>query len=305
MKVSIFRVLIVTLFFLTQSSCTVLWQDWGGKNIRKGVSSSLVDYLYPNGQIPPKHDNNVPNLHLPLTVGLAFVPSNNSNTPGLTEAHKAELLEKVKAQFKDRKYVRDITVIPDTYLKSTKGFESVDQIARLYGLDVMALVSYDQVVHSDDTKASIFYWTIVGAYIVKGSKNDVQTFVDTAIFDVKTHKLLLRAPGIDKIQATSTLVNSVEELRKNRENGFENAIVNMIGNLDKELDVFKERIKQDKSVTVTKSQGYGGGSFGWFSILVLLAFAALTRQMHSDRLLRSLFCVPFRKLHSNTKERAQ
>lgn len=60
------------------------------------------------------------------------------------------------------------------------------QVARLYGVDVMALVSYDQVIHTDDTKASLLYWTIIGAYIIKGSQFDTATFVDTAVFDINT-----------------------------------------------------------------------------------------------------------------------
>ena len=46
-----------------------------GSDGRRGVSSSLVDYLYPEGQVPPKYEETVPHLRLPLTVGLAFVPS--------------------------------------------------------------------------------------------------------------------------------------------------------------------------------------------------------------------------------------
>ena len=273
-------------FVILLNGCTTLWQDLGESEIRKGVSSSLVDYLYPDGKAPPNQDRTIPNLTLPLTIGVAFVPSSSSDTPGLTEAHKAELLAKAKEQFKDRDFISNIQIIPDTYLKSSRGFESVDQLSRLYGLDVIALVSYDQVVHTDDTKASIFYWTIVGAYLIKGSKNDVQTFVDTAVFDTKTHKLLLRAPGINKIEATSTLINSVEETRKNREKSFEFAMDDMVKNLDTELTSFKERIKQDKSVTITKSAGYGGGLFGWLELSVLSTIAltsALTRTRRKRR----------------------
>ena len=72
---------------------------------------------------------------------------------------------------------------------------ALEQTARLYGLDVMALVSYDEVAHSTETTSSLRYWTIVGDTVVKGNKNDVRTFVDTAVFDVPTHKLLFRAPG--------------------------------------------------------------------------------------------------------------
>lgn len=46
-----------------------------GSDGRRGVSSSLVDYLYPEGQVPPQYEETVPHLRLPLTVGLAFVPS--------------------------------------------------------------------------------------------------------------------------------------------------------------------------------------------------------------------------------------
>jgi len=247
-----FLFLIFILSLVALSGCTARWQELDRVEVRRGVTSSLVDYLYPNGEVPP-HGKNIPTLHIPLTVGLGFVPSGSFDTPGLSEAHKAELLEKVKAQFKDKEYIGEILIIPGTHLKSSKGFEDVDKISNLYNLDVLALVSYDQVVHSGDTKASFFYWTMVGAYLIKGSKNDVQTFVDTSIFDVKTHKLLLRASGIDKIEATSTLINSVEDQRKHREAGFENAIVNMIVNLEKEQALFRERIKKDKSVTIIRN----------------------------------------------------
>ena len=242
-----------------------------GNNVRQGVSSSLVDYLYPNGEVPPDYDENIPDLSPPLRVGLAFVPAHSNDLEGLSEANKNTLLEKAKELFSDREFIKEITIIPDTYLRSGKGFQTIEQVSRLYHLDVIALVSYDQVVHVDDTKASIFYWTVVGAYFVKGSKNDVQTFVDTAIFDVKTRKLLLRAPGINRIEATSTLVNSTEEMRKAREKSFSLAMSDMTANLNEELGRFKERIKKDKSVAVTYRPGYGGGGALGPPIIILLA----------------------------------
>jgi len=274
-------VIALSLFLV---SCTSFLHQMMGNDVRQGVSSSLVDYLYPNGEIPPRYDQNISNLQLPLHVGLAFVPSRSTNVEGLSEANKNELLEKVKEAFSNREFIKEITIIPDTYLRSGKGFETVDQVARLYGLDVIALVSYDQVAHVDDTKSSILYWTVVGAYFVKGSKNDVQTFVDTAIFDVKTHKLLFRAPGINKIEATSTLVNSAEEMRNAREKSFSLAMADMTDNLAKELDKFKERIKKDQSVIITHREGYGGGSaFGTGSILVLSCLLAAKYGLRSRR----------------------
>lgn len=261
------------------SGCASLWQEVASSGgARQGVSSSLVDYLYPSGEQPPKVDGVIPNLQVPLRVGLAFVPSNSPNTPGLSEASKAELLGQVRDAFKSRDFIAHIEVIPETYLRSRRGFESLDQVGRLYQLDVMALVSYDQVVHSDDRASSILYWTVVGAYVVKGSKNDVQTFVDTAIFDIPTRRLLFRAPGVDKRSENTTLIGSADELRQSREESFAQAMADMTRNLAEELDAFRERIKQDKSVVVTERPGYSGGGAAPGLGLLLVVCACLRRR---------------------------
>lgn len=271
------KILGFLVVFFSLTGCTNMWLDFTeyfmGRGERKGVSSSLVDYLYPGGRVPPKHDEKIPHLDLPLRVGLAFVPAPSKNVRGLSEAHKTELLNNVKRSFGERDFIKEIMIIPDTYLRSAKGFEGVDQIGRLYDLDIMALVSYDQVVHADDTKASILYWTIVGSYFIKGSVNDVQTFVDTAIFDIKTHKLLFRAPGINKTESTSTLINSAEAMRKSQEESFDLAMADMTKNLDMELKIFKRRVHEEKIAQVTYKpsyQGGGGGTFGIYGILLLL-----------------------------------
>lgn len=272
-KLKLFTVLVAAIMLI---ACTTAWHDLGGNSSRSGVSSSLVDYLYPRGEEPPPFDETVPQLNLPLRVGLAFVPSSKRNTEGLSEAHKLLLLSRVKTAFKDREFIKSISIIPDTYLRSAKGFKSIDQIARIYGLDSIALVSYDQVSHTEDTKASILYWTIVGAYFIKGSVNDVQTFVDTSVFDVKTHKLLFRAPGVHESRGSDTLVNTIEETRKRRAESFDMAMEDMTQNLNDEMNVFVERVKTEKVATVVHRPGYsgggGGGALGWLSLLPLMLF---------------------------------
>ena len=122
----------------------------------------------------------------------------------------------------------------------------------MYSLDVIALVSYDQLAIADDRTSSFLYWTIVGAYVIKGSQNDVRTFVETAIFDVTTRKLLLSAPGINELISTSTLINLPEEMRKAREESFTIAMDDMTTNLETELVQFEKRIKEDKSVLIAE-----------------------------------------------------
>ena len=52
---------------------------------------------------------------------------------------------------------------------------------RLYAVDLMALVSYDQVTHGDTNEWSLGYLTIVGMYVLKGNRYDVSTVVDLAV----------------------------------------------------------------------------------------------------------------------------
>jgi len=262
--------LMVIAFFLT--SCASYFEEG-----RRGVSSSLVDYLYPDGQVPPQHEETTPHLRLPLTVGLAFVPSQQGSSFALPEAKKTRLLEEAKQKFVGLDYVKEIVIVPETYMRSSKGFEGVGQIARLYGLDIVALVSYDQVAVTSETKSSVLYWTIVGAYFIKGNQNQATTFVDTAVFDVNSRKMLFRAPGVSDVQQSSTLVEVSQVNREAREKGFELAMADMSENLAVELDRFKEKIKEDKSVQITHRQGYGGGGGIQWPFLLMLAGLAIVR----------------------------
>jgi rhombotail lipoprotein len=270
MKITISKAITTAVLALFLASCASL-----GSETRRGVSSSLVDYLYPDGEVPERHTETTPNLRLPLTVGLAFVPAQGRTSYSLPEAKKALLLEEVKQEFIDLDYVQEINIIPETYMRSSRGFEGVGQIARLYGLDVVALVSYDQVTVTSENEASLLYWTIVGAYVIPGNVNQATTFVDTAVFDVRSRKMLFRAPGVSDIEQSSTLVGVRREKRDTQERGFEVAMADMTQNLSAELDRFKARIKEDNSVQITHRQGYGGGGGVQWPFLVLLGGMAI------------------------------
>lgn len=238
-------------------------------SMRTTNSSSLVDFLYPKGELPPAYEATVPNLPLPLTVGIAFVPGLDANAP--TEARKNELLSKTQAAFEGRPYISQIVVIPDVYMRSGHGFGTVDQVARLFNLDVIALVSYDQVENTDPNALSLTYWTIVGAYIVPGSRHEASTFIDTAVFDVQTHKLLFRAAGVSTTKGYSTGMGEDARRRALMGEGFDDAMADMTTHLNQEVDAFKVRAKEEKTVTMSYRDNYKGGvgaMEGW-SLLLL------------------------------------
>ena len=260
---------------LLLTGCSTMW-NWSG-GARSGTSSSLVDYLYPDGQEPPDVEQTIPYLELPLRVGIGFVPG-QSGYGTISEATKMQLLAKVKAEFIDREYISHIEVIPDTYLRSSSGVIGMQQVARLYDVDVMALVSYDQVAVSEENPTGLLYWTIVGAYLIKATSNEVQTFVDTAVFDVDTARLLFRAPGAHTMSDRSTLVEAGEVVRKAKGESIAAAMEQMTGNLAVELDRFQERVKDDPSVAKTQWRpGSGGGAIGLWMLGLLALIGNRTR----------------------------
>ena len=268
------RILVAALLLPVLSGCSSFWMAGNHERTREGASSSLVDFLYPDGEVPPEVSDQMPNLTLPLRVGIAFVPSNSRSD--ITAAEKQELLEQVASSFRDRPYVESIDAIPDTYMRSAKGSQGMKQVAAMFDVDVMALVSYDQITFSSERDSAVLYWTVVGAFVVKGNSNEVQTMIDTAVFDVSTSKLLFRAPGSHHDQDNATLMKTGKELRELRSASFVAANEDMIVNLDTELDGFREAVENGERAEVEWREGSGGGGLG-LPLLALLSLVALLR----------------------------
>ena len=138
-------------------------------------------------------------------------------------------------------------MIPDYYLRGRKGFEGLEGVQRLYGVDIMALVSYDQVVHTDDNNWSLGYLTIVGAYVLKGSRHDVSTLVDLAVVDPVSHSLLLRAGGTSTSHGNTTLIGENREIRGAAAQGYDAATNEMIDHFDTALTKFEADVRSGKA----------------------------------------------------------
>lgn len=261
------------------SGCSQLVSKKSG---HQAISSSLVDFLYPNKSNRVKHKEEMPILKLPVKVGLAFLPSQNWRGGIIAETNKIKLLNKVKASFGQHRFIDNISIIPSVYLRqmgnSNSGFDTLDQVAKLHDVDLIALVSYDQVTQSLHNNASLLYWTIVGMYVIPGNENSVKTFVDTAVFDVKSRKMLLRAPGISSLRKRSTAIGVDSVMTRKSLQGFNLAFDDMIKNLDNELTRFRARAKEGRVATIQHREGYSsaGGSFN-FNILLLLGFLLFIR----------------------------
>ena len=257
--------------------------------------SSVMDYLYPK-DVELHPEPTMPRLKVPLKVGIAFVPATQSYQRGANlwsgpmdsikfpESTKTSILNRVADNFRALAFVDKIEVIPSTYLTPGGGFTNLSQIGTMYDVDVVALVSYDQMQFTDDTALSLSYLTIVGAYTISGSKNDTNTLIDTVVFDIDSKKMLFRAPGISQVKGRSTPINLNEELRADSLQSFNEAADAMVLNLDTQLQVFKERIKsKPEEVQVEYRQGYnGGGSTTIYTLFVLLSVVLCRRRQKNS-----------------------
>lgn len=188
-----------------------------GANYR---NSSAVEYLYPNSR-QQEVSEEIPHLTLPLRVGVAFTPGSYGQFGGLTEVEKMALLEKVSRDFQQLDFVESIEIIPSSYLRPAGSFENLDQLKRMFDIDIIALVSYDQTRFSGEGFASVAYWTIIGAYIVKGEKNTTHTMLDTVVYDINSRKLLFRAPGVSSVRSSATPINLGTQQREDSMQGYD------------------------------------------------------------------------------------
>jgi len=154
-------------------------------------------------------------------------------------------MKEVAEHFKTYSFVRDLQIIPSADLTPGGSFENLDRIRSVYGVDIMALLAYDQAQFTDEGVASLTYWTLIGAYVIPGEKNDTHTMLDAVIYDIKSRKMLFRAPGTSQMKSNATPVNIAEQLRADSELGFDKAAKDMIVNLDEQLARFREKVKEN------------------------------------------------------------
>ena len=158
------------------------------------VKSSALEFLYPATAAAASEPSDV-SLNIPLRVGVAFAPGPASTEDPFTEVQKQALLSRIEEAFESKDFVQSIDVIPSHYLSPGGSFANLDRLATAFGIDLIGLVSYDQRQFSETTGKSWTYLTIVGAYVVKGEKNETRTVMDAVIYDIPSRTLLFRAAG--------------------------------------------------------------------------------------------------------------
>lgn len=220
-------------------------------------TASVVDYLY-SGQQPPvkMQQASITELNIPLRIGIAFVPGVADPKFGISEVDQIRWSTTVKAAFEKYPFVGDLVVIPTAYLKSGGGFDNLRHIATLFNLEVIALLSYDQIQFSEPNNLALLYWTGIGAYLVPGDQYDIHTVLEATVFDVRTRKLLFRAPGTSTVKGSSTWIRLSDNSRQARAEGFDKALQQLIPNVDAALQAFRKQAHDDPAIQLNLPAGY-------------------------------------------------
>lgn len=222
--------------------------------------ASLIGYLFPGKDMPAEASTAKAVIKVPFRIGVAFVPDNGSPEFRLSETDRLRLAGQVREAFASFPFLSSIEAVPSLYLEKGGGFDNLQRVAALLRLDVVALISYDQVQYAGANKWSFTYWTGVGAYLVEGDKYDVLTAVETAVFDVASRRMLMHAAGTSTVKGESTWVGFAERSRAARTQSFDTAVGQMIGNLRSEVQAFRERAPRDPSIELVLPPGYNPGA---------------------------------------------
>jgi rhombotail lipoprotein len=253
---------------------------------RAHQSGSVVSFLFPKEQ-PRVQTPVLPVLDLPLRVGIAFVPETQTSRASFSEMQKQRLLGRVADKFRTLPFVQAIEVVPAAYLRPGGGFENLDQLRSLLGIDVIVLLSYDQVQFTDHNVLSLAYWTIVGAYVFTGDHNDTQTLMEATVYDIASRSFLFRAPGVDRTKGLGALAYQQQQLRKASSESLDKATADLTKNLDTALAQFQQTVKEGRTnVKITHKPGYTGGALDRQTANLMLIVAIAAASLYARRHLR-------------------
>jgi rhombotail lipoprotein len=232
-----FCILCLSVWAAFAASCTT-----AAPKLYTHYQTNLTRFLAADEGVIKSQETAEPTITVPLRVGISFAPS-SSYGEGFPENERMNLMQAIASQFKDYKFVESIELVPSLYLEEGGGFSNLDKLRQLFDIDIMMLLSYDQSQFKDTGALSITYWTLIGAYFVKGEKNDTHTLMDAALFHIPSRKMLLRASGTNHLKNSATPINLSEQAREDSLNGFRLASMDLTKNLQLSLYHFRKEIR--------------------------------------------------------------
>ena len=110
----------------------------------------------------------------------------------------------------------------------------------------------------------------MGAYFVRGDRNETHTLLDMAVIDPKSRALVMRAGGTSALKGNVTGVEAEQHSVAQRARGFELATEQLITNFSRELTDFEQRVRDGTAPVKVVRQGTKGGGAGALDPLLLV-----------------------------------
>ncbi|GAA4881086.1 rhombotarget lipoprotein [Ferrimonas pelagia] len=258
------RIIALLCLVISLSACT-LFADRSDQ--QEAVSSSLMQYLYPQTSERRSQHPVTPTIPQPANVGIAFV-SSQDHADAISPEQATQLLEQIRHRFAQQPYVGRLELIPSSALNGNPGFDGLRHVARRYDVDLMALIASDQIRQRGENPHAVSYWSIVGLYSFPGNEASVRTFVTTTVIDVASEQLLFHASGLHQIRdSDDTDIDNIPAA--GAQIGSAQAADDMLSTLDNELERFSARMGQQRTGQIEPGAGFGSG------VLTPIPFAAL------------------------------
>ncbi len=236
------------------SGCALLVGPGHDQTTRQQVTQSALRYLYPDANALDMAQGSVTHLQLPLRVGIAYIPAGHDGAPSF--ATQEQTLDLLAAHLDTQDFVDRAVVLPPGALTQSGGFEELERLSFLHRVDTMMLLSYEQQAFTEDTALSVLDFTVVGAFVVPGHRNEVQTRLTATTVHIPSQRYLFSANARHALEQQATLVHTPTQIRAGQADGLEHAARSLIPALDAALIDFKADLERDATLQVA------GGSFG-------------------------------------------
>ena len=238
---------------LALAGVTLLLVGCGKPNTTIQRQSSLMGYLSPVADKDAAPGSQGPaTVRLPLALGVAFLPSNNSHSSSfwngnaetvfLPPESERRMAEQFRISLAGKPWIGSLRMIPSSDLAGNGGGQGLERVAALNHVEAIILIAVNQVQVSHPKASSLAYWTGVGGYVVRGDKNDTSTLLDAGLYHVASRNLLFRADATSLVQGSSSWNKRDQRLQENSLVGLSRAMEGLVVNLDQAAAVFQQDV---------------------------------------------------------------
>lgn len=234
----------LALLLLLLAGCTLV-QDPAAKPQAKesARSTPLGEFLYQGRQVPGNDGR--AQLLLPIRIGIGFLaPTDDSTGKVPTLAQRDATIEAVRESMRALPWVSEVAIVPAYYFGNQPGvgFEKLQDMARRFDFDLVALVSYEQTMYEFQNMRSLGLVTMIGKDLYKVDVDQALTVIELALVEPASRSLVMRIAAGDKFGDTTTLLDDWRSQTHVRKVSFDRANEVFLSTLRQELPRLRERV---------------------------------------------------------------